>query len=215
MSRLLNSLKTAFIFLAALLLPILGWEPATHSALPWVVGIFALIVALSQPPYVPGEATATDQGTARAFALATVIYLPMVMLEARFRVGPGSMQFGAPAAVGLAILTAGVLLRAWAVRTLGQFFTLHVQVTHQQPVIRSGPYRWVRHPSYTGGLMIILGFATTMSAWIMLLVGAALFVTLFIRRIHVEERALVATLGDPYRDYQKTTAALIPGFGKR
>lgn len=197
-----------------LLAPTIGWSPMLHAPLPWLLAALATAAIMTQPAYVPSDSTSTDGGTARNIAIASALYGPLVMSEARFRVGPAALDFGVAAIVGLVVLISGLLLRAWSVRTLGRFFTLHVKVAEQQPVIRSGPYRWVRHPSYLGGLMIYLGLATSLSAWVSLALGCVLFPRLFHRRIRLEEAALLETLGPAYREYCATTPALLP-FGSR
>ena len=112
---------------------------------------------------------------------------------------------------GLALLAAGQALRIWAVRTLGRFFTAVVRTEPDQAVVRRGPYRILRHPSYTGTFLTLLGWGLALgTGW-----GAALLVILplpaYLYRIHVEEHALLAALGPPYAAYMRQTRRLIPG----
>ncbi len=111
---------------------------------------------------------------------------------------------------GVVLLAAGSLLRRLCWHTLGEYFTGDVQARVDQPVIERGPYRWVRHPSYTGGLAMFLGIGLSLQSWASLLVLVATSVAVYAFRIIVEERALAQTLGDRYRDYQKRTKRLIP-----
>ena len=78
-----------------------------------------------------------------------------------------------------------------------------------QPVIQSGPYRWVRHPSYAGALLSVLGIVLCSTNWLSL---ACLLIVAsgYAYRIRVEEQALAADLGPPYRDYMRRTKRLIP-----
>jgi protein-S-isoprenylcysteine O-methyltransferase Ste14 len=112
-------------------------------------------------------------------------------------------------ALGAVIAVAGIALRWWAVVTLGRFFTTRVMTTADQTVVEKGPYRLIRHPSYTGGLVTILGVLLMSLNWISL---ACFVIALpgFAYRIRVEERALVAGLGGPYSDYMRRTKRLVP-----
>ncbi len=91
----------------------------------------------------------------------------------------------------------GIALRQWAVWVLGRFFTVVVRVTAGQTVIDRGPYRWVRHPSYTGLLLTLSGAGVAFGNWLSILaliIWSALGLAI---RIRVEERALLAALGEP------------------
>jgi protein-S-isoprenylcysteine O-methyltransferase Ste14 len=116
-------------------------------------------------------------------------------------------------AAGLILLWLGLALRAWAIATLGGEFRTTVEVEPGQPVVRAGPYRWVRHPSYTGLLLIAAGFGVVRGSWVSLTVCVALLLPALVRRIHVEEAELDRVLGEAYRSYRSaTTARLIPGL---
>jgi protein-S-isoprenylcysteine O-methyltransferase Ste14 len=110
---------------------------------------------------------------------------------------------------GLVIMAGGIALRFTAVAVLGRFFTVVVMVGSDQHVVDTGPYRWIRHPSYTGSLLTIAGFllcATNRAA----LVGIVPVLVGMLYRIRVEERALSAELGDAYRSYAARTKGLVP-----
>jgi protein-S-isoprenylcysteine O-methyltransferase Ste14 len=112
--------------------------------------------------------------------------------------------------VGIALMLSGVALRAWAVRTLGQYFLPVVAVRADQQVVRSGPYRLIRHPTYSGALLTLLGFGLTLGNWAALvaLLGCALGGLAY--RVRVEEQALLQTLGQPYRQYMAQTTRFVP-----
>jgi len=110
---------------------------------------------------------------------------------------------------GVLIGLAGIALRWYAIRSLGRFFRMRVMTVPGQVVVESGPYALVRHPSYTGALITLLGVLLCSTNWLTL---ACFLIALpgFAYRIVVEERALVKALGDPYRDYMRRTKRLIP-----
>ena len=104
---------------------------------------------------------------------------------------------------------AGIALRWYAVLTLGRFFTTRVMTAKDQTVVQKGPYRLIRHPSYTGALLTVLGVLLCQTNWISL-ACFALALPGFGYRISVEERALVTALGQPYLDYMRRTKRLVP-----
>ncbi|MBI4421914.1 MAG: isoprenylcysteine carboxylmethyltransferase family protein [Gemmatimonadetes bacterium] len=111
---------------------------------------------------------------------------------------------------GLGFVVAGSLLRRHCWRMLGEYFTGDVAAQADQPVIERGAYGWVRHPSYTAGTLMTLGLGLALGSWgsTLLLVVATLAVYSY--RIAVEERTLLATLGEPYRAYMRQHKRLIP-----
>jgi protein-S-isoprenylcysteine O-methyltransferase Ste14 len=112
--------------------------------------------------------------------------------------------------VGLAFLWCGVALRLWCFRTLGRYFTLTVRTSPDQPVISSGPYQVLRHPSYTGILLAVIGLGFFIGNWLSVVALTACFAAGLVYRIRVEERALRRDLGDRYRDFASTRKRLIP-----
>jgi protein-S-isoprenylcysteine O-methyltransferase Ste14 len=116
-----------------------------------------------------------------------------------------------PVVLGVVVFVVGLALRAWAVHELGRFFkfTVVVQTAHQ--VVDTGPYRLIRHPSYTGLLMIELGLGIALGTW--LSIPACLLPPLiaFSIRLLTEEQVLARELGDPYRAYMARTNRLVPG----
>jgi protein-S-isoprenylcysteine O-methyltransferase Ste14 len=113
--------------------------------------------------------------------------------------------------VGLIVAWTGMLLRWWAVLTLGQCFTTRVMVVQEQRVISSGPYRMVRHPSYLGVLILFLGLGVALGSLASAVVMVVLPAIGLVRRIRVEEAVLCAGLGDSYLEYCNGRARLVPG----
>jgi protein-S-isoprenylcysteine O-methyltransferase Ste14 len=113
---------------------------------------------------------------------------------------------------GLLLMAGGTYIRQWAIFTLGRFFTTDVRVHPQQTVIDRGPYRWVRHPSYSGLVVFFLGFGLALTNWISLLVLVVVPTAGLVLRIHSEERALLAGLGEHYRRYAAVRRRLFPGL---
>jgi protein-S-isoprenylcysteine O-methyltransferase Ste14 len=98
----------------------------------------------------------------------------------------------------------------YAIVHLGRFFTVNVAISSIHRLIDTGPYRFVRHPSYTGALMAFLGLALCLANRASLVILLVPVFLVFLRRMHVEERALLQAFGDQYRDYMRRTKRLIP-----
>jgi protein-S-isoprenylcysteine O-methyltransferase Ste14 len=98
----------------------------------------------------------------------------------------------------------------YAIVHLGRFFTVNVAISSSHRLIDTGPYRFVRHPSYTGALMAFLGLALCLANRASLVILLVPVFLVFLRRMHVEERALLQAFGDQYRDYMRRTKRLIP-----
>jgi protein-S-isoprenylcysteine O-methyltransferase Ste14 len=113
--------------------------------------------------------------------------------------------------LGILLMYAGIALRLYAITVLGAFFTLTVAVAPEQTVIETGSYRLIRHPSYTGFLITLLGFGLSLTNnWLSLLVIMGCALLGFSYRIHVEERVLQEHLGQRYQEYMQRTKRLIP-----
>ncbi len=108
------------------------------------------------------------------------------------------------------LFTVGLILRWWAIMILGRFFTVDVTIERDHELVDRGPFRAVRHPSYTGVLLAFLGFALSLANWAALLVILLPIGAAFIRRMNVEEEALLQALGARYADYMKRTKRLVP-----
>ena len=137
-------------------------------------------------------------------SIAAGIFVAFRWPEARM------MQGRAIADVGTGLFLAGLCLRWWAIITLGRFFTVDVTIEKDHEVVERGPFRLVRHPSYSGVLLAFFGFALTLGNWAALLV---IFVPIFVAfayRMRVEEEALSAALGSRYTDYMRRTKRLVP-----
>jgi protein-S-isoprenylcysteine O-methyltransferase Ste14 len=183
-----------------------------------VAGVLMLIVTMGWGTMELAKAATTRQGATKiggggrrvvllptmAAATAMLYLAPHIAPAAAIR--PGAAAFTA----GLVILVAGLVLRGWSIRTLGDYFTGRVMVSADQPVITAGPYRVLRHPSYTGLLLASAGVGLASANWAGLAAMAMLPLAFVLWRIHAEETALLATLGDRYRGYASHHKRLVP-----
>jgi protein-S-isoprenylcysteine O-methyltransferase Ste14 len=113
--------------------------------------------------------------------------------------------------LGIVLMYAGIVLRLSAIIVLGRSFTTSVAVAAEQTVIEAGPYRLIRHPSYTGILITLLGLGLSLANnWLSLLVIMGCALIGFSYRIWVEEHVLQEHLGQRYQEYMQRTKRLIP-----
>jgi len=112
--------------------------------------------------------------------------------------------------VGDAVIISGVVLRQWAIAVLGRYFSGVIGVQQDQKVVESGPYRYVRHPSYSGVLLILVGIAAAMLSLVAVAAAILLFWLGYGYRMVVEERVLVSELGDSYVEYMNRTKRVVP-----
>ncbi len=112
--------------------------------------------------------------------------------------------------IGLLLFVIGLAIRWIAIIHLGRFFTVNVAIAQDHKLITTGPYRYVRHPSYTGTLLTFLGFGLCLLNYISLL---AIFLPIgiaFLWRMRVEEQALREAFGQRYEEYAARTRRIIP-----
>ncbi|HEU5381587.1 MAG TPA: isoprenylcysteine carboxylmethyltransferase family protein [Ktedonobacteraceae bacterium] len=151
-----------------------------------------------------------DRGSLLASFIAGI---PTVVLAFLFPVLlPGARISWQPEVffVGMGLVFLGVAWRWYAILTLGKYFTATVMIQEAQPVIQHGPYTFIRHPSYSGILLIVGGMGWMIGNWASLLLPlAGLFISL-LYRIAVEEEALLQGIGQPYARYRQRTKRLIP-----
>jgi len=130
--------------------------------------------------------------------------IPFSPLDKRFfPSGDGSFWSGA------VVTAAGLLFSVWARRHLGSNWSQNVTVKQGHELIQSGPYRFVRHPIYTGLLVAFLGSAIARGEWRGLLAVALVFITLW-NKLRLEEKWMRAEFGESYRNYSRRVAALVP-----
>ncbi|HVI05536.1 MAG TPA: isoprenylcysteine carboxylmethyltransferase family protein [Sphingomicrobium sp.] len=157
----------------------------------------------------PDRGQAIDRGSTGIIMLAAWIAFPVAFYTAgtgHFRLAPGRLWFAA----GIVLLLAGSCLRRYCWRQLGRYFTGRVMIQEGQTVIDQGPYRWVRHPSYTGGMMMHLGCGLALENWMSASILLVTSLLAYLYRVKIEERALMAGLGESYRLYMRRTKRFVP-----
>jgi protein-S-isoprenylcysteine O-methyltransferase Ste14 len=112
--------------------------------------------------------------------------------------------------VGILLMLGGIIFRQWSIWVLGGFFSTTVRIVSGHRIVSEGPYKFLRHPSYTGMLMTLLGLGLAFRTWLGTIIILTLFSLVIGYRIRVEEKALKAEFGEQYVGYTKKTKRLIP-----
>ena len=162
--------------------------------------------------YTHGRGTAVrqDRGTRVIVALALYLAIAAALATARvprLRVDANNWW---TLGLGLAIVFAGAALRDWAIVSLGRYFRREVTIELGQRIVRRGPYRVLRHPSYTGICLILAGFGLTFGSWVSAVVALLIVFVGLLPRIRVEEHALAQAFGSDYTTYATSTDRMLP-----
>ncbi|MBS0381817.1 MAG: isoprenylcysteine carboxylmethyltransferase family protein [Proteobacteria bacterium] len=183
-----------------------------------LVVLYAALVVCYAPEWIGTFFQNPEQGAARRDRGSYAVLL--VSMFAGIFLG-FFCAFGLPAATigwqqpawfwtGIALMLAGTAFRWYAIKVLGKFFTRSVATRAGQFVVEAGPYRLIRHPSYSGALVALLGLGLALTNWVSLILVLAGGLIGYLRRVQVEEQALCADLGQPYRDYMQRTRRFVP-----
>jgi protein-S-isoprenylcysteine O-methyltransferase len=207
--KLLTALLAALAFYV---LPAVAKPDALHHPQLWILVAVAGAISIFQPAYKPFDKSAPPQDRGTATQIVWSVYLTQLagIIEAIYFRYPDSFRWDAVTTAALVAMLAGLGLRIWAVITLGRFFTWFITVYQDHQVIRSGPFRFIRHPAYGGALILFVATLVFLHAW----VGAALSFVFqlfaYLRRIRYEEAMMIERLGDKYKAYVREVGALVP-----
>ncbi|MHB8495282.1 MAG: methyltransferase family protein [Casimicrobiaceae bacterium] len=176
----------------------------------WVIFFFAFVrEAKVVRPALGEKPSVQDGGTFRALMIGS----PLAVLAAGTAAYLPWLAIPSPVAavvIGTILIVAGAALRRYCFYALGTSFTGVVTVKQDQQIIESGLYRFVRHPSYTAAFMMFIGLGLALGSWISVAILFFAHCYLYGRRVVVEEKALVDTLGAPYTEYMLRTKRFIP-----
>jgi protein-S-isoprenylcysteine O-methyltransferase len=146
----------------------------------------------------------------RLFNLASVYGSVGLCLIVRW-LGWGSVDWRLQS-LGIGLMLFGVLFRAWAIHVLGRHFSVHVAIQAEHQLVKTGPYRWLRHPAYTGTLLTLMGLPVALGVWPLAFAVGAFFIAAHIYRIRVEEAAMSEKFGEAYTNYCQKTWRMFPGW---
>lgn len=207
-----NFVSGVITALVLTVLPLLGNPSRLASPIFFEIFLATFIIAASHPPLKLSElvSTAAEAKSGLVIMLGAVSSTIGPLIEYGYRDAVLPPLDSPLFIAGSILLAAGVSLRVWAVRVLGRFFTSVVRVQEHQTVIQDGPYRLIRHPSYTGALISGFGGAMVCQSVVGAVATAGVLLPAYLYRIHHEERWLSSQLGAEYVAYRGRSKALIP-----
>lgn len=205
---ILGAVMASFI----VIVPALGNLAILQSAHLWILLGFGVLASILQPAYNPlGILFSTgDRGTGAQIIWSIYLVQLAATFEAAYWRYPQCVAWDMAAFIALAGCVLGLVIRTWAVVTLGDLFTMHISIEQNHRVVRSGPYALVRHPSYLGAFILYLSAAVFLHAWYATLAALILLLLAFVRRIGVEEERLRTELGADYEIYCGHSKRIIP-----
>jgi protein-S-isoprenylcysteine O-methyltransferase len=157
-------------------------------------------------------AQSQDQGSLRLLWLSigagTALAVMLQSVPSTRLPGPNSIS----QAVALILLAGGLAVRWSAILTLGSLFTVDVAIHADHAVVDAGPYRFIRHPSYTGLLFAVLGLGVFFGNWLSIILLMIPVTLAVLNRVAKEEEALRGFMGPAYDSYCKRTRRFIPGL---
>jgi protein-S-isoprenylcysteine O-methyltransferase Ste14 len=183
------------------------------TVLRWLLALTAacwVALELRQAFHNRPEARRADRGSRPVIGIAVLAGCLLALYVARALPELAVGNRVAAAWCALVLLWAAVALRRWSVVTLGRYFTFTVQTSTDQPVVTTGPYRFVRHPSYSALLIAAVAGGLLIGNWLSLVVVVAAVWGGLAYRITVEERALHRDIGPAYREYAAGRKRLLP-----
>jgi protein-S-isoprenylcysteine O-methyltransferase len=210
---MIRKVATALVATSCIyLLPAIFNPAALRHPQLWMLVAFGVALSVFQPVYKPvdGAAPERDRGTAAQIVWSVYLTQFLGAIEAvNFRY-PQSLDWDAITTAALVAMAAGLGLRVWAVLTLGRYFTWFITVYEDHKVIRSGPFRFIRHPSYCGALILFVATLVFIHAWVAVILSLVFQLFAYIRRIRYEERLMIERLGESYVTYRREVKALVP-----
>jgi protein-S-isoprenylcysteine O-methyltransferase Ste14 len=157
-----------------------------------------------------GSVLNTERRSQRVLWISILISLSLALWFKNLAWAPIKLEYLPRQALAMLIFGAGLYLRYAAVSELGRFFTTNVAIQQEHRLIKEGPYRWLRHPAYTGLLIALFAAGVAMGDYIALALLLTPTVWAFSRRIEIEERMLLTEFGSVYAEFCGSTWRLIP-----
>ncbi len=145
-------------------------------------------------------------GQAFFFAILALIVAPILNAFQIGRLGKDIVIGWA----GIILMLTGLGLRIWANQTLGRFYTSTLRIAERQRIIRQGAYKFLRHPGYSGALLMWAGAGAATANWIVIAIIVLMMVASYHYRIISEEAMLHAKFGEEYQAYMARTWRLLP-----
>ncbi len=207
-------IKAIIVSSTITVLPVLGNIEMYNWPHIWILFAIGMLASVFQPNYniVKDKSKSKDEGTEIQIIWSVYITQLFAVLEAAYFRYPKSVQWDIFSTIFLILIILGLVLRTWAIYTLGNYFTMHLSIQKEHKIIRSGPYKYFRHPSYVGAFFTYFGTTVFLHSWFSLIASAIILPIAWLRRIHYEEKLLIEEFGEEYKTYCKSVKRAIPGI---
>ncbi|HRF15582.1 MAG TPA: isoprenylcysteine carboxylmethyltransferase family protein [Bacteroidia bacterium] len=200
--------------LAAYCIPLIGKPNLYLSLQLLLLLLIAVILFVTQPAITVSDTKnqkSNDKLSVLIILLASLLSQIISVVEwAYYRESFHIFKIDSFTSLGLVLLVGGTTFRIWCIRTLGKYFTSTVQTQTNQKVITLGAYSVIRHPSYLGAYLAIVGSAVLLHAYFGIIFSTLIMLAAYWYRIKVEEETLVREFGEEYKLYQARTKKLFP-----
>lgn len=188
-------------------MPDLAWLAALAPA----YGLFELVLAWRKRAVrIDPRARSADAGSLLQIWLTVGLGLAATAGAMLFLPASCGPELRAARWLGLSLFCLGIAVRTWAILALGRLFTVDVAILEGHRLVVTGPYRWLRHPSYSGVMAVVLGLGILSQHAIALACITATALFALVRRIRVEERVLAETFGPEWEAHRARTWNLVP-----
>lgn len=187
-------------------------NPDLHDVIYWLppvsaVLVFSMRMLELKKPRDTVAGVVRERWTLRLFVVAGWILLAGGITEYFLATKPFSWSWYV---AGMILAAVSVTVRRSARSALGRYWSLHIEIRDTQPLITTGPFCWMRHPTYFSMLLELLAGAFMLRIWIAFVACLAVFLPVLWVRIRNEEAAMVERFGDGYLSYRQRTPAMIP-----
>jgi len=186
--------------------------PSTVIAAAFTVFILSWVLAELFNRFISFKNTSGTKKDRGSFILINFLTFASIVGAVILRIYNVWSYIGDIQIIGLALGFLGIIFREYSIAILGRSFTVRVEVDKKRELVKVGPYKYIRHPSYTGALMTIIGFGLALGTWAGTILIIVLKLISYSYRINVEEKALAEIYGEEYLKYKKETYRLLPGY---
>jgi protein-S-isoprenylcysteine O-methyltransferase Ste14 len=178
----------------------------------FILLISAAVLWLSQPGFSKQDMNSDKQSDKLSILLiliaSSISVFSSVIEWAYFT--PDKSQINSVTVIGFIFLLIGICFRVWSINVLGKNFTATVKITREHELIKTGPYKLIRHPSYLGAFVAIIGCPVFLNNTYTIFISCIAMTIAYYFRINVEEKTLSNHFGKYYEDYKKDTYRLLP-----
>lgn len=183
---------------------------------PWIAFIGGFCLIYFQPPIscIPTSSSMksnVDKTSANVFLITSYVILgASIFFFIKYTPESGTKSYYTGLIIGLSLIFSGMIFRKWSISTLGRFFSSRVEIQNHHKIITNGPYKYIRHPSYLGSILVLTAPPVLYQQWYFAGFAFLCFVFAYSHRINIEEKVLLQTFPIEYSNYSKKVKKLIP-----